>query len=70
MIHEIDLPCSDCETVLVERTIQTDELQAPIDNDASVSVAECPGCGARYYPHETLSLLAGRSSGFSSRGDS
>ncbi len=57
MIHETDLPCSDCDTRLVEQTAHVTELEIPTNWQGTVVVAECPKCGARYYPEETLSKL-------------
>lgn len=55
-----DLPCADCGTELVERTITANELPTAIADDGSVRVAKCPNCGARYYPKQTLSKLSER----------
>lgn len=63
MIHETDLPCSDCEATLVERTIQGAELPVSTSQQRDVVVAECPNCGAQYYPEETLSQLESLSHG-------
>lgn len=57
MIHETDLPCSDCETQLVERNVSAGEVSISTSTQEAISVAECPDCGARYYPTETLSRL-------------
>lgn len=58
MTHETDLPCSDCEASLVERTIRAHELPVSTRQQGSIVIAECPDCGARYYPEETLTELA------------
>ena len=52
MVSEFDLPCTDCGQQLVAR-----DLPAPSASDG-VTVAECPSCGGRYYPEETLTHLA------------
>lgn len=69
-MKETDLPCSDCGTELVERTIDTHELPLSTAADCSVRLAECPSCGARYYPEQTLSKLSGRRNDPTARGDS
>jgi uncharacterized Zn finger protein len=51
MVSEFDLPCTDCEQELVAR-----ELARPSAD--SLTVAECPSCGGRYYPEETLARLS------------
>lgn len=57
MIHETTIPCSDCGTGLVERTVHVRELSVPTDWNCEVSIAECPSCDAQYYPEEALSRL-------------
>lgn len=70
MVHEIDLPCSDCGTELVERTVNSHELVRTTAIGGQVTLAECPACGARYYPRETLTLLFGASDSSHQLGDS
>jgi uncharacterized Zn finger protein len=50
MVSEFDLPCVDCGQELVRRQV--------VEAGDSLTVAECPSCGGRYYPEETLSALA------------
>lgn len=59
MIRETDLPCSDCGVGLFERSVDVCDLPIPTPNSGTVTVAECPRCGAQYYPKETLTELAG-----------
>jgi uncharacterized protein with PIN domain len=56
-MNEFDIPCSDCGSTLEERTIPLKEISTSPPIDDQVSIAECPECGARYYPEETLSRL-------------
>lgn len=56
-MNEIDLPCSDCGTDLVECAVEVQNLPISTDYRGTVTVAACPTCDARYYPHETLSRL-------------
>lgn len=58
MTTEIDLPCADCSTDLHERTLPAHTLLHSIEGRQFVTVADCPGCGAQYYPDETVSVLA------------
>lgn len=58
MTTEIDLPCADCGTDLHERTLPAHTLLHPIEGRQYLTVADCPGCDARYYPHDTVSVLA------------
>jgi len=53
MVSEFDLPCTDCNQDLVAR-----ELSERSSADDALTVAECPSCGGRYYPEETLSRLS------------
>jgi uncharacterized protein with PIN domain len=69
-MNETDLPCADCGTELVERTLDTTELPVSTTVDDSVRLAECPSCGARYYPKQTLSQLSGRRTDPSAGGES
>ncbi len=60
MTHETDLPCSDCGTALLEATVPVEQLPASTGRQGTVTVAECPECGARYYPESTVTdLFAG-----------
>ncbi|WP_436924085.1 hypothetical protein [Halosimplex amylolyticum] len=61
-MRETDLPCSDCGAPLVERVVFTADLPVETDGRSSARIAQCPTCGARYYPRQTVSQLAGRSS--------
>lgn len=61
IMNELDIPCSDCGTDLEERTVPAGELPVSTDAQRRVSIAVCPGCGARYYPDDTLSRLANAS---------
>lgn len=70
MTHETDIPCSDCGTELVERTVDVRELATATAADGRVNVAVCPSCGARYYPDETLTHLTGTNPDSRPRGDS
>ncbi|QLH81710.1 hypothetical protein [Halosimplex pelagicum] len=68
-MREIDIPCSECGTELAERVVFTADLPVETGWRGSVRVAECPSCGARYYPRQTVAQLAGRSSGTRPRGE-
>lgn len=57
MILETDLPCADCRGDLVERTLRAGDLPVETACRGHVDVAECPRCGARYYPERTLTRL-------------
>lgn len=67
MIHETTIPCSDCGTGLVERTVHVRELSLSTSWNGEVSIAECPSCGAQYYPEEALSRVTGVSNKTRSR---
>lgn len=69
MTHETDLPCSDCGADLFERTIDVQDLPFATTANERVTIVECPRCGARFYPEDTLSKLR-RSSTDVSRGGS
>jgi uncharacterized protein with PIN domain len=56
-MNETDLPCSDCGTALVSRSVHTADLPVSTDGHGEVNVAECPACDARYYPRQTLARL-------------
>ncbi len=58
MTTETDLPCADCGTDLSERTLPAHTLLYPIEGRQYLTVADCPGCGAQYYPDETVAVLA------------
>ena len=57
MVRETDLPCSDCNSPLVETVIEENELSLPLQGGGDVLVAECSECGARYIPESTLDQL-------------
>ena len=54
MISEFDLPCTDCGRDLVARELGGASASA---SSEALTVAECPSCGGRYYPDETLRRL-------------
>jgi uncharacterized protein with PIN domain len=56
-MNEIDIPCSDCDTDLVERMVSVEEVPVLTSYEGLVKIAECPSCKARYYPTQTLSQL-------------
>lgn len=58
MTIETDLPCTDCDTDLRERTLPAHTLLHSIEGTRYLTVADCPNCGARYYPDETVTILA------------
>jgi len=58
MTHETDLPCSACGGDLIERRLAVEEVAFDGDADTTVVIAECPACGARFYPQETLARLS------------
>lgn len=57
MLYETDLPCSDCGGSLLERDVSPRDLSIGVEAAATVVVAECTDCGARYYPEGTLQRL-------------
>ncbi len=69
MIQETDIPCSDCGTELVDRTVYARELSVATDWVGEVTVVECPACEARYYPEETVARLSGTPNGARPLGD-
>lgn len=69
IMKESDIPCSDCGTDLEERTVHVRDLPFTTDAQLSVDVAVCPGCGARYYPRETLDRLGATGVRSGRRGD-
>lgn len=60
-MNELDLPCSDCGTALVERTVHARDVSISADWRDHVQVAACPSCGARYYPESALVELSKQS---------
>lgn len=69
MIQEKDIPCSDCGTDLVERSVRARELPVSTDLQGHVTVVECPSCDARYYPERTVTRISDSPSDARSRGD-
>lgn len=69
MIQEKDIPCSDCGTDLVERSVRARELPVSTDLQGHVTIVVCPSCGARYYPERTVTRLSDSPSDARSRGD-
>jgi hypothetical protein len=69
-MNETDIPCSDCGTVLLERTFHAQDLPVATALQGHVRIAECPTCEARYYPEQTLSQLTGSTNNPQPRGDS
>lgn len=61
MTYETTIPCSNCGTDLIEHSIHTRTLTVTTEWTGQVTIAECPTCGARYYPEAALSRLSGRS---------
>jgi hypothetical protein len=57
MPSETDLPCPDCDVPLDNRTIKANALPGPSSSNERVTVADCPECGARFYPDQTLDRL-------------
>ncbi|MFB6166285.1 MAG: zf-TFIIB domain-containing protein [Haloarculaceae archaeon] len=49
MTSEFDLPCADCGVQLVHQ-----EVSRAGD---TVTIAQCPDCGGRYYPEAALRRL-------------
>lgn len=49
MTTEFDLPCAECG----QRLVSQEHTRA----GATVTVAECPDCGGRYYPEAALQRL-------------
>ena len=50
MVSEFDLPCVDCGEELIRRQVA--------EAGDSLTVAECPSCGGRYYPEGALNAFA------------
>lgn len=57
MLHETDLPCSNCGGSLRERDVASRDLAVAAGTADSAVVAECADCGARYYPDGTIRRL-------------
>ncbi|UPV74671.1 zf-TFIIB domain-containing protein [Halorussus limi] len=55
MTSEYDLDCAVCGTSLTRREVAGDALG--VGASESLEVAECPDCGGRYFPEETLERL-------------
>lgn len=55
MVSEFDLPCTECDQELVAREVRPATEAQPGEG---LTVAECPSCGGRYYPEETLVRLS------------
>lgn len=69
-MNETDIPCADCGTELVERTVQAREIPLSTSWSGEVQLAECPSCNARYYPEQALVQLAESSTTPRPRSDS
>lgn len=52
MTTEFDLGCATCGGALQERSVAAESLGVP--GEETVPVAECPECGDRYVPEQTL----------------
>lgn len=63
MPHETDLPCSNCGAELVESIEAVPDAATGDANAETVTVAECPACGARFYPRDSLEPLSAISEG-------
>lgn len=55
MTTEFDLGCATCGGALQERAVTAETLG--IGGSGTVAVAECPECGDRYVPEQTLDRL-------------
>ena len=55
MTSEYDLDCTNCGESLTKREVTAETLG--LDSPDSLEVAECPGCGGRYFPETTLERL-------------
>jgi uncharacterized OB-fold protein len=60
MLREIDLPCSGCGGELVERDVDPRTLSLSSAIEGDITIAECPECGARYFPERSLAQLGPR----------
>lgn len=69
-MNEIDIPCSDCDTPLLEHTVHTRDLAVITRWQGEVVIAECLSCGARYFPKETLRKLSESATDANARGES
>lgn len=69
-MNETDIPCSDCGTALIERTIHVRDLSVSTHSQGQVPIAECPSCEARYYPEQALIRLYGSATSSQPCGDS
>ncbi|WP_248517643.1 DUF7479 domain-containing protein [Salinarchaeum laminariae] len=58
MTTEFDLGCATCGSALTERTVAAESLGVP--GEGSLPVAECPQCGDRYVPEQTLDRVGKR----------
>lgn len=63
-MNETDLPCSDCGTELIERTVHVEDLPISTDWRGFVRIAHCPSCDVRYYPEHALSRVANQTTDF------
>lgn len=68
MLHETDLPCTDCGSALEEQTVTLSERERTNSNSGKVPIAICPQCGARHYPENALSKLSGSAESHSREG--
>lgn len=57
-MNETNLPCSECKSELVARTVETADLPVSTRYQGEVRIAECPSCRARYYPEKALTQLS------------
>lgn len=57
MIHETDIPCSECGDAVDERAIPVRDLDIGLNTEEPVAVAECTSCSARYFPERTVQKL-------------
>ncbi|WP_435333367.1 DUF7479 domain-containing protein [Haloarchaeobius sp. TZWWS8] len=57
-VSEFELPCATCGGSLVRRELPGERLRTPVTVDRPVVVAECRGCGGRYFPRQTLTELS------------
>ncbi|AGN01416.1 hypothetical protein L593_07355 [Salinarchaeum sp. Harcht-Bsk1] len=58
MTTEFDLGCATCGGALQERSVDAESLG--VGGEGTVPVAECPECGDRYVPEQTLHRIGGR----------
>lgn len=57
LMKEFDLPCTDCRTALIERTVPAGRLPVPTTYVGEVTIAVRPACEARFYPEAALEEL-------------